>query len=151
MVALRPFEPRDDASLISWLRTPDELRWFAGWSLSWPLDTQQLDHLRASADTAAWTAYLPPDEAPVGHAELRDLGDGRARVARVIVDPARRGTGLGHRLVVALLERGRNDGFSEFELVVYATNTAAQRAYAAAGFRDVGTFAGDAELRMMRR
>lgn len=135
---------------MSWLRTPDELRLFAGWSLSWPLDAGQLARLRTSDDTTPWTAYLPPDDSPVGHAELRDLGRGRARLARIIVAPDRRGSGLGHALVAAVMEAGRARGFAEFELVVYDTNAAAKRAYEAAGFRDAGPYGTDGELRVMR-
>lgn len=61
---------------------------------------------------------------------------GRINLARLVVDPALRGAGLGRRLVRCLLDKGET-GFDcdEFSLFVYRDNVAALSCYQSEGFR----------------
>lgn len=64
---------------------------------------------------------------------------GRINLARLAIDPRRRGEGLGGRLVRALLDesRGHFDN-DEYSLFVYRDNEPALRCYRAAGFEIAG-------------
>jgi GNAT superfamily N-acetyltransferase len=151
MLELRSFAASDDASLISWVRTAEELLMFAGPSLNWPLDREQLEVVRSAADVIAWTAVMPPAPAPVGHVELFvSRGQACGLLARVILAPAFRGRGLGRALVAAALDAAGARGFRAVELNVRRHNDAAIRTYSTVGFRDVGHSRTDPAVRRMR-
>lgn len=79
---------------------------------------------------------------------LRDASDGaiaygelwedrdadEAELARLIVDPARRGKGIGRTLTRALADEAHRRGFGAVWLRVVPDNVRALAAYAAAGF-----------------
>ena len=133
---LRTFEPADDAALISWLRTPEELYIFTGPRLTFPLDSAQLDEIRADATITAFTAVV--DGAPAGHIELVSTGEHRARIARVLVDPARQGQGLGEQLLRAVLVEAEGRGIRTLTLRVVPTNARAIALYDKLGFVRTG-------------
>jgi len=63
------------------------------------------------------------------------LNQGRCHLARLVVDPARRGEGLGRRLVGELIRVGLRDlGVDECSLFVLNDNGPAIRCYRALGF-----------------
>jgi len=134
---LRPFEPADDAALISWLRTPEELYIFTGPRLTFPLDSAQLDEIRADATLTPFTATA--DGAVVGHIELVSTGEARARIARVLVDPALQGRGLGEQLLRTVLDEARERGIRALTLRVVPTNARAIALYEKLGFVLTGT------------
>ena len=136
MISLRSFEPADDAALISWLRSPEELVLFTGPVLSWPLTADQLDALRANPKFTAFTA-TDADEV-VGHIELISTGPDSARMGRVLVDPAKRGLGLGEQLVRALIAEAAARGIRTLGLFVFPDNTPAVRLYEKLGFENCG-------------
>lgn len=133
MLTLRPFQPEDDAALISWLRTPEELVLFTGPVLSWPLDSAQLDGLRANPQFSPFTA-VDDTGTPVGHVELVSTGDDSARIGRVLVDPARQGQGLGELVVRAAIAEAWDRGIRSLALFVFPENTRAVRLYEKLGF-----------------
>jgi ribosomal protein S18 acetylase RimI-like enzyme len=141
MLTLRPFEAADDDALISWVRSAEELLTFAGPELAWPLTTSQLQTIRARSDTTAWTAVLAPASAPVGHIELviPAAYPRRGHLARVIIDPARRRSGMGRSLVSAALEEAYARGLDPVTLNVRRGNDAAISLYTALGFRRIDT------------
>jgi ribosomal protein S18 acetylase RimI-like enzyme len=141
-LTLRAFAAGDDAVLISWFRSPDELWRFAGDSLRWPLDTRQLAAIRRDPETVAWTACI-------GHAEARRTSADAARLARVGLDPARRGEGLGRAMLRAVLDEVRALGLTSLDLRVYAGNDPARALYRGCGFRDRGEDPFDRRLRIM--
>ena len=73
------------------------------------------------------------DEQVVGWAGLCDYPD-EAFVQTLAVAPAAQGTGLGARLLVALLEEAARRGQRTVSLEVRADNAPAQRLYARHGF-----------------
>lgn len=137
MITLRAFAPADDAALISWLRTPDELTLFTGPRLTWPLTTEQLDELRATPEFSPFTA-VDEDGTPVGHIELVSTGPTSARVARVLVDPAQRGRGLGEQLTRAIIAEAAERGIRSLALFVFPDNTPAITLYEKLGFEHRG-------------
>ena len=147
-LALRAFVAEDDAALIGWIASAPELERFAGPTLAWPLDAAQLAALRADPAVVAWTAYTDPVGRPaVGHVEVVWVAGDRGRIARVLLDPARRGEGLGHELVGAAMAYASALGMARLELNVYADNAAAIRAYRRLGFEDAGVHPRDPRVR----
>jgi ribosomal protein S18 acetylase RimI-like enzyme len=72
---------------------------------------------------------------PLAYGEIwEDPDEDEAELARLIVDPAQRGRGIGHALATALLAEARRLGGVDVCLRVVPDNEPALRAYAAAGF-----------------
>ncbi|HEV7753549.1 MAG TPA: GNAT family N-acetyltransferase [Baekduia sp.] len=152
MLALRDFIPADDDALIAWAPTAEALMLFAGSTLAFPLTAAQLHALRDTPHLHTWTAYVGPDaDVPVGHAELLRTGSESGRLARIVVDPARRGAGLGRALVAAAIERAEALALRRLSLRVYDGNDAAIRTYLALGFTDAGPLPGDRSVRIFTR
>lgn len=149
MLTLRPFLPADDAALIAWLPTAEDLHRFTGPRLQHRLDSAQLDALRADDTFTMFTAEV--DGVAVGHAEFVATGPHSARLARVLVDPARRGQGLGEQLVRAMIEEARARGIRSLDLYVLEENTRAVRLYERLGFETVGAggLSGAREMRIV--
>jgi ribosomal protein S18 acetylase RimI-like enzyme len=151
LLELRPFLPGDDEPLISWVRSPDELFLFAGPSLTWPLDSGQLDLIRLRPDAIAWTAVLAPAMTPVGHIELvpgNQLCTGL--IARVIIDPARRRQGWGRALLTAALDAARERDLMIVELRVSRHNAPAIALYTELGFTPIDAPNDDPRIMRMR-
>jgi ribosomal protein S18 acetylase RimI-like enzyme len=145
-VRLRPFIASDDDQLISWLRSADELFLFTGPLLTFPLTSGQLDTLRTDATITQFTAEH--DGAVVGHIELVSTGEAEARIARVIVDPARQGQGLGEKLLLAVIAEAGSRGIRVLTLRVFPTNARAIALYEKVGFTDAGVEEGANFMRL---
>jgi RimJ/RimL family protein N-acetyltransferase len=151
-LALRASGADDDAALIGWVGSAEELERFAGPTLAWPLDAAQLRALRADPRVHAWTAYDDPvGRAAIGHVEVVRTGADSGRVVRVLLDPARRGEGLGGPLVAAAIAYASALGMARLDLNVLADNAAAIRTYRRLGFADAGEHPSDPRLRVYAR
>ena len=134
-LTLIPFRPEHGPGMTSWVRSIDEAsRWAS------------LDHLPTLEDLGHWhgQSFATPfvlisGNHVVGYGELwddreEDREKGEAELARLVIEPARRGRGLGRALTRALAEEAWRRGFTEVWLRVVADNLPARRAYEAAGF-----------------
>ncbi len=139
MVSLRALESRDCETLLSWIPSSDALfQWSGPWDFRWPLDLRQLrrDLAAAAEHRRLFAAVGSRDGALVGHVMLSIQPEHRLGVVgRVLIDPARRGEGLG----VALMREIVRVGFDEYrlhrlQLGVYDFNTAAIACYERVGF-----------------
>jgi RimJ/RimL family protein N-acetyltransferase len=138
---LAPFTPADFTRLISWVPDADALLQWAGSIFEWPLDGPQLERYLAPAlgDPPArliWRAH-DGEGAVVGHIELDDVEreHGAAVLARVLVDPARRGEGFGRAMVRRALAVAFGElGLHRVELRVFDFNTPAIAVYESLGF-----------------
>lgn len=92
-------------------------------------------------------SFVSIDRAPGGErrvafkAEIGAFALGVAQIQGVWVDPALRSRGRGAAGVAALVEQARELGASTVSLYVNDYNTPARRAYAHAGFEQVGSYA----------
>src|SRR5690554_257452 len=137
MLALREFSPTDDIELISWLRTPEELFYFTGPMLEWPLDSGQLDAVRADPNQLAWTVVTDTGE-PAGHIELSLVGGAIARLVRVLIAPLHRGNGYSTEMVTAAMTEARALGINRLHLNVVEDNERAIALYEKLGFAHTG-------------
>lgn len=135
----RAFQRSDYPRLLDAIATPQALMQWAGPLFAFPLDEAQLEDYRLSAERAPaarriFTACLAGGD-PVGHIELNEIDGHSARLCRVLVDPTRRGHGLGRALVRRALHIAFDDlGLERVELGVFDFNTDAIRCYEAEGF-----------------
>ena len=82
--------------------------------------------------------YLAADDAGlVGFGGVTVSGD-EAHVTNLLVAPDHRGSGLGRRLMVGLIEAAREAGARHLTLEVRASNRAARALYASLGLAPVG-------------
>ncbi len=149
MLELRAFAPRDFAALRSWAPTADDVRLFAGSAELWPLTDETLAGWATAPDATAWTAEL--DGVAAGHIELVRTGPAIGRLARVLLDPALRGRGLGRALAAAAVEAATAAGVTTLDLNVITGNLAAERTYRSLGFRPLGPNPEHPDMTRMRR
>lgn len=128
---LRPFDPVHAPTVASWARTEDEVRAWCGR----PEARIPPDALVAWGREEGVSAYaLTEGSRPLAYGELwEDATEGEVEVAQLIVDPARRGQGVGGALATRLAERARTLQ-SQVVLRVRPDHLVALRCYRAAGF-----------------
>jgi ribosomal protein S18 acetylase RimI-like enzyme len=117
--------------------------------LGWVADREEADRWASAGSRALEPELLrewhaEPDVHPyvcldgeelVGYGEVwEDREENEAELARILVDPARRGEGIGRRLTALLCGRAAEAGFDDIWLRVVPANEPALAAYRAAGF-----------------
>jgi ribosomal protein S18 acetylase RimI-like enzyme len=129
---LVPFDPGRSSVILDWVTSDDEARRWASLQ-SRPSGPALFDRWHAEAGVRPY--LLETDGAVVGYGEIwQDADEDEAEIARLIVDPARRGEGLGQGLARLLLAEAHRLGWADVWLRVAPDNEPALRAYAAAGF-----------------
>src|SRR5690606_7635237 len=89
----------------SWIVDAADLYLFTGPRLTWPLQPSDLQDMARTPGLTAWVVFDNSTSSGIaGHFDLT-LEDGSARLARVIIDPAMRGRGVSHTLVVVAEEK----------------------------------------------
>ena len=144
-IRLVPFTASDIDRLLGWIRSPGELMLWTASSFGFPLTREHIEgHLRDSAergDRRIFKAVEEGREEAVGHIELGaiDPRNRSVRIGRVLIDPARRGQGLGAAMMRAALSMAFQDlGMHRVELGVFDVNPAAIACYERVGFRRDG-------------
>lgn len=143
-LALRKFDKRDISALFSWFETEREALQWAGVAMAWPLNRSEFidlikQHRGPTPQREVWS--VTQGETMIGHFQiglnrrLRTAGLGRIAIA-----PRARGQGLSAPLMELIVERAFSHPWvHRTDLLVYAHNTSAIRAYEAAGFILEGT------------
>ena len=110
---------------------------WTGPTFSWPLNRFQLERYLANANRQYWTGIDETTGAVVGHGTL--MLDDKAwacRLGSIIVDPGRRGEGLGRKLMELLKATAFGiTTVTELTLGVIAHNSPARSLYESVGFR----------------
>lgn len=141
MIRLEPFTLADTDRLCEWVTTPEQMLWWTGNGLEHPLDRGQMEQVLYRASLSAGHVWrVVQDRRVVGHIELHcDRGHPTGVVARVLVDPGRRGQGVATAMMRRVVEVGFDQlGLHRLELRVIAANTAAESCYRRVGFRREG-------------
>lgn len=151
-IVLRPVATVADLDPLSrWLADPaDVAQWSMG-ALSAPLDPARLAaDLSAGGGETATRAFLGVSgDVPVGYGEVAaiDPRTRRAELRRLVIDPERRGEGVGTALCAALLDMAvATLGLSVVTAEVAVFNQAGSGCLRAAGFAVVGERADALEL-----
>ena len=129
-----------------------------------PATLEDLDEIRVMLrEYAAWLevdlcfqnfelelAGLPGDYAPprgrllmaegAGCVALRAIDEETCEMKRLYVRPEYRGSGLGRRLIAAIIEEARRIGYGRMRLDTMPKMDSAQRLYASFGFRDIEAY-----------
>ncbi|PTX64354.1 RimJ/RimL family protein N-acetyltransferase [Melghirimyces profundicolus] len=147
MLTLRKLTTADFPRLIEWTDSPEFLLQWAGPRFHFPLDEAQLaGHLKGNegknAERINFKAIEEASGEMVGHVELNriDREHRSATLARVLLDPARRGGGLGTAMVREAVRYAFGElDLHRLDLYVFDFNRSAIRSYERAGFRWEGT------------
>ena len=129
-LSLTAFELGHAPTVLGWVQTPAEAAAWAGLE-GVPADGGVFRAWHAEPWSHPYVALL--GGTPVAYGEVWD-DDGEAELARLIVDPAARGRGVGRRLAALLAGEARAMGYSAVWLRVLPDNAAALAAYRAVGF-----------------
>ena len=137
MVSLRALEPEDCDVLHSWIDSADALfQWSGAWDFRWPLERGRLRRDLAAAGERRRLYAAVVDGELAGHVMLTVQPEHRLGViGRVLVDPARRGGGVGTALMREIVRLGFDDvGLHRLQLAVYDFNQTAIACYQRVGF-----------------
>jgi len=114
-----------------------------------------LEYQGFAAELAGLPApYVPPAGALLiamvggdvsGCVALRCIGNGIGEMKRLYVRPSCRGTGLGERLVAAIIDRARGAGYRQLRLDTLSSMASAQKLYRRLGFSEIPAY-NDAHL-----
>jgi RimJ/RimL family protein N-acetyltransferase len=136
---LMPFDARCAERVVSWVRDARETYWLAPRTEP-PLTTEKV---RAWAGPGRDPLMLVTSEQPepLAYGELNILNEKRREywLGHLVVDPRRRGQGVGRRLTELLLRRAFHLREAQrVSLVVFPENAAAIACYRAAGMYEDG-------------
>ncbi len=132
---LRPAELDDLPNVASWVTSEAICRLWSGPEMRYPLDLNRLP--TALGFHRHGSFVLVNERDPVAFGQIVVKRYGRGHLARLIVDPAVRGRGLGARLAEALLEQAIANGHAPVSLNVDPANRPALSIYRKLGFRAV--------------
>ncbi|MCH0542688.1 GNAT family N-acetyltransferase [Streptomyces sp. MUM 203J] len=136
MLTVRPTAPNDLEALISWETERDTSMWLGETGPAW--------HARALADPDQEHVVATDGGTPVGFAVLAGLHRSEdVELRRIVIAPARRGTGRGRALLQAVLDWAyQQHGARTVWLDVKKHNHRARSLYESSGFTERETHGG---------
>lgn len=133
---LRPTSVTELDVFLSWIPDEEAMLLWSGPTFSWPLDRFQLETYLTDVHRQYCTGIDESTRAIVGHGSLLFDNEARCRLGFIIVDPGRRGEGLGRKLMGLLTAAAfETKAISELTLGVYAHNSPARSLYESLGFQ----------------
>lgn len=147
MIELQEFGRGDFERLISWSGDEAFLLQWAGPGFVYPLNSEQLEAYvqdtndLEQSDRLIFKAVVKESGVTVGHISLGgiDRKNRSGRVGKVLVDPDRRGEGIGGQMIAAVLSIGFDQlNLHRISLGVFDFNESAAACYRKAGFTQEG-------------
>jgi len=143
-LSLRKFAKRDIKSLFAWFETEREVLQWAGAALTWPLERKDFLHLlrqHQGPESVREVWAVDRGGEVVAHFQIsfnRRLNT--AGLGRIAITPSQRGQGLARPLMDLITEHAFSRSWvHRADLLVYAHNLSAIKAYKHAGFTLEGT------------
>ncbi len=132
--ALRPADPRDLSTVLAWIHSPADLRFWGGPLLTWPPDEVKTWR-EICADDNNTFALVDPAGSLAGFGQTFPRPPDGVHLGRIILSPAVRGQGLGRILVRALVDSALERFHpAAITLNVYRDNLPAVQLYCSLGF-----------------
>ncbi|WP_026821140.1 GNAT family N-acetyltransferase [Arthrobacter castelli] len=137
---LRSTTAYDLQIILDWMTNNKEMVMWSGPSFKWPLDHGQLQNYLQDPNRVYWSAVDSDSPRLVGHASLLiDQEADLMRIGYIVVDPERRGRGIGRKLVESMVRYGfESSHIPVMKLGVYAHNAPAISLYEGLGFSRTG-------------
>jgi len=134
---IRPAIQEDLRSVLTWIETPEQLKFWGGSALSFPPETERTwREIEARRDNSF--CLVDADSQLVGFGQTLSRAANVIHLGRIIVSPLCRGTGLGRllceQLIHVAIEHCHPD---QITLNVYKNNAVAFSLYTAFGFEVV--------------
>lgn len=138
MIRLEKFTESDFETLISWIKSKEELNQFAGPIFSFPLTKKQLINYINMMDKQPFKIVLTETNKTIGHCEL-NYENGNRRLSRILIgEKSARGKGYCKIIISKMTELFfKNPAVKEIDLNVYDWNKGAIRCYENVGFKIV--------------
>ena len=142
MMKLRPYEDKDASVINSWFKDEFSFRqWSANIYGTYPISPQDIiDNYARHESNGNFCALMAFDEnGIVGHLIMRFIDVERTvlRLGFVVVDPERRGQGLGKAMISLTLRYAfERLKVQKVNLGVFSNNEPAYRCYKSVGFRE---------------
>jgi len=134
---LRHPKPTDAAVIAGWSQSAEEARRWCSRAVH-PFPAGEVLDWWQAADVDPWVLDVGDPPAPAAYGELWvDEEEDEVELARIVVDPQRRRSGVGRLLVMELVGVARATGLADCFLRVAPDNVAALQLYRSAGFTDV--------------
>jgi len=132
MHELRASTTEDLIAAASWLRSAEDCRLWAGTRLAFPVDPVSVPSALEFDVADSWG--LHQNRSLLAFGQIVPKCDDRLHLARLIVEPSRRGSGLGRALATHLLRLAIESGARPVSLNVDPSNIRAISLYASLGF-----------------
>ena len=143
MLRLRPYKMSDARRIVTWIADHDAFSAWCADKLDWPLTEASLEKCHAEfaeRDDSWLMTALDETGGPVGFLMMTkaDYIANSLHLGLIIVDPARRGQGLGTAFLGLVLSYARDIlGMKRVTRPVFDHNAPAKACYRKAGFREV--------------
>jgi len=136
MFGLRPYKTSDADTILSWCTDERTFcKWSAGKLGTYPPTKESFEFVKTMMPFTAFD-----EDGIVGFFILRQPGDNpdELRIGFVIVDPKKRGTGVGKAMMVLAVKYATEIyGVHRITIGVFENNLPAYYCYKAVGFKDV--------------
>ena len=144
MIQLRPYEPRDADTIISWIGDEVAVRkWCADRYETYPITGDDMNRQYNTADHDRFFPMTAYDEnGIVGHLILRYTDEEKhiLRFGFIIIDGKKRGRGVGRQMLISAIRYAFEClGAEKITLGVFENNSSAYRCYRSVGFREIET------------
>lgn len=142
MVRLRPFKKQDIDKILHWVENERQMIIWASGVFTYPMTREQVLARVEAAEAAddEWVmAALDEQGEIIGQLYMRMVNyeENRVHLNMILLDPKRRGQGLGTEMVKKTAEYAFQIlGMKKMTLGVFECNTAAHRCYLKAGLHD---------------